>query len=193
MGLWDDEPVDAEQAYYDSLDDVVSTTGMVFLATTIGCARCHDHKIDPIPQRDYYRMLAFFHNIQKDIAQLEFKQAPFTLNTQTVIASAAERAALARDDQRQAQVQQLRQEIDLREQRVFESLSNPEKEDARDGNVRRQLIQKYARQVLSSEDLQLLQRARRELRRLTRGTAATLPEALSMLLANVWSPAFQWR
>ena len=49
-GLWDDEPVDADQAYYDSLDDVVSTTGMVFLGTTMGCARCHDHKIDPIPQ-----------------------------------------------------------------------------------------------------------------------------------------------
>ncbi len=87
MGLWDDEPADADQAYYDSLDDVVATTGMVFLGTTMGCARCHDHKIDPIPQRDYYRMLAFFHNIYRDSKQLEFKKTAFSLNTQTVIAS----------------------------------------------------------------------------------------------------------
>jgi mono/diheme cytochrome c family protein len=63
LGLWDDEPADREQAKYDSLDDLVATTGQVFLGLTINCARCHDHKIDPIPQRDYYSMLAFFHNV----------------------------------------------------------------------------------------------------------------------------------
>src|SRR5262249_6022712 len=40
-----------------------STTAQTFLGMSIGCARCHDHKKDPIPHRDYYRMLAFFHNI----------------------------------------------------------------------------------------------------------------------------------
>jgi hypothetical protein len=64
LGLWDDEPVDPVQAYYDELDDVVRTTSDVFLGLTVGCARCHDHKIDPIPQADYYRMLAFFHDLQ---------------------------------------------------------------------------------------------------------------------------------
>ncbi len=63
LGLWDDEPADPLQALYDELDDIVSTTGQVFLGLTINCARCHDHKIDPIPQRDYYRMLAFFHDL----------------------------------------------------------------------------------------------------------------------------------
>jgi cytochrome c553 len=64
LGIWDDEPTDREQARYDGLDDIVATTGQVFLGLTIDCARCHDHKIDPIPQKDYYRLLAFFHNIQ---------------------------------------------------------------------------------------------------------------------------------
>ena len=64
LGLWDDEPVDPVQAYYDELDDIVRTTGDVFLGLTIGCARCHDHKIDPVPQADYYKMLAFFHDLQ---------------------------------------------------------------------------------------------------------------------------------
>lgn len=60
LGLWDDEPADRPQARYDTLDGIVSTTGQVFLGMTIGCARCHDHKRDPIPQTDYYRLLAFF-------------------------------------------------------------------------------------------------------------------------------------
>lgn len=63
LGVWDDEPADKLQARYDWLDDVVSTTGQVFLGLTVNCARCHDHKIDPITQRDYYGMLAFFQNV----------------------------------------------------------------------------------------------------------------------------------
>lgn len=51
---------DAEPSRYDALDDMLSTTGSAMLATTIGCARCHDHKYDPIPTRDYYRLLSIF-------------------------------------------------------------------------------------------------------------------------------------
>jgi mono/diheme cytochrome c family protein len=64
LGLWDDEPADRLQAQYDTLDDLVTTTGQVFLGLTVNCARCHDHKIDPIPQHDYYSLLAFFHGIK---------------------------------------------------------------------------------------------------------------------------------
>ena len=63
LGTWDDEPADRLQARYDWFDDIVATTGQAFLGLTINCARCHDHKIDPLTQRDYYAMLAFFHNI----------------------------------------------------------------------------------------------------------------------------------
>jgi hypothetical protein len=63
LGIWDDEPTDRDQALFDGLDDIVATTGQVFLGLTIDCARCHDHKLDPIPQKDYYRFLAFFRNI----------------------------------------------------------------------------------------------------------------------------------
>ncbi|MDQ1650786.1 MAG: hypothetical protein QOG60_2843 [Frankiaceae bacterium] len=51
---------DAERLRYDSMDDMLSTTGSAMLATTVGCARCHDHKFDPIPSSDYYRMLSAF-------------------------------------------------------------------------------------------------------------------------------------
>ncbi len=49
-----------EQYRLDELDGVISTTSNVFLGLTLACARCHDHKFDPISQRDYYRFLAYF-------------------------------------------------------------------------------------------------------------------------------------
>lgn len=49
-----------EQIRYNELDDILATTGSAMLGLTVGCARCHDHKYDPIPQRDYYRLLACF-------------------------------------------------------------------------------------------------------------------------------------
>ncbi len=65
LGIWDDEPADPEQAWYDDTDDILATTSQTMLGMTINCARCHDHKIDPVPQTDYYRMLAFFRNIRR--------------------------------------------------------------------------------------------------------------------------------
>lgn len=49
-----------EKERYDELDDMARTTGTAFLGLTIGCARCHDHKFDPIPASDYYRLLSTF-------------------------------------------------------------------------------------------------------------------------------------
>lgn len=63
LGIWDDEPTDREQARYDGLDDIVTTVGQTFLGLTVDCARCHNHKIDPITQKDYYKFVAFFNGI----------------------------------------------------------------------------------------------------------------------------------
>ena len=49
-----------ESARYDELDDMVATTGVTFLGLSVGCARCHDHKFDPITSADYYSMAANF-------------------------------------------------------------------------------------------------------------------------------------
>jgi cytochrome c553 len=54
-----------DQTRADELDDMVTTTSSVFMGLTIGCARCHDHKFDPIPQKDYYRMQAIFYPFKK--------------------------------------------------------------------------------------------------------------------------------
>ncbi len=60
LGPWDDEPADPEQDRFDQLDDVVATTSEVFLGLTLGCARCHDHKFEPLTALDYTRMAAVF-------------------------------------------------------------------------------------------------------------------------------------
>jgi len=49
----------------DILDDMVATTSSVFMGVTMGCARCHDHKYDPLPTKDYYRMAAVFSPFEK--------------------------------------------------------------------------------------------------------------------------------
>ena len=65
LGSWDDEPADLEQALYDDLDDILTTTCQSMLGLTINCARCHDHKLDPISQDDYYSMLSFFAGVTR--------------------------------------------------------------------------------------------------------------------------------
>ncbi len=45
---------------FNELDDMIATTGQAMLGLTLGCARCHDHKYDPVPRRDYYRLLSAF-------------------------------------------------------------------------------------------------------------------------------------
>ncbi len=65
LGHWDDEPADPAADRYDQLDDMVSTTGQAFLGLTIGCARCHDHKFEPLATRDYYSLVAVFNPLQR--------------------------------------------------------------------------------------------------------------------------------
>ncbi|SIN80861.1 Planctomycete cytochrome C [Singulisphaera sp. GP187] len=62
--------IDLEQFRIESVVDRVATTATAFLGLTMGCAQCHDHKFDPISQREYYQFFAFFNNV--DEPQLEF-------------------------------------------------------------------------------------------------------------------------
>jgi mono/diheme cytochrome c family protein len=67
-----------ESARYDELDDMANTTGTAMLGLTIGCARCHDHKFDPIPTRDYYRFINTFATTIRSEIDLEIDSAATT-------------------------------------------------------------------------------------------------------------------
>src|SRR5436853_169435 len=70
---------DQAQRRQNTLNDMTDTAGLAFLGLTVACARCHDHKFEPIPQTDYYRLQAFF--------------TPVVFRRDLPIATAAERAA----------------------------------------------------------------------------------------------------
>jgi hypothetical protein len=53
----------AEEFFVENVIDRVETTSTVFLGLTMGCARCHDHKYDPLSQREFYQLYAYFNNI----------------------------------------------------------------------------------------------------------------------------------
>lgn len=62
---------EVEKHRYDELDDMLNTTGTAMLGLTVGCARCHDHKYDAIPQADYYRMLSTFTTTVRSEANID--------------------------------------------------------------------------------------------------------------------------
>ncbi|MEO7653463.1 MAG: PSD1 and planctomycete cytochrome C domain-containing protein [Bryobacteraceae bacterium] len=60
LRLGPENNIKTEITRMDELDDIIATTSNAFLGMTLGCARCHNHKFDPIPQKDYYRIQAVF-------------------------------------------------------------------------------------------------------------------------------------
>lgn len=99
LGPWDDEPADPLEDRFDQLDDMVSTTGSVFLGLTVGCARCHNHKFEPITQVDYYRLVAVFQPLDRP------RNGRMELDL-----PAAGRTAVARQNERDARLHDWEQE-----------------------------------------------------------------------------------
>jgi hypothetical protein len=160
LGIWDDEPTDPLQSRYDGLDDIVATTGQVFLGLTVDCARCHDHKIDPIPQRDYYRLLAFFHNINHYRNGGPTDEVP-------LMADAATRIAYEqRQKEREQQVAQVQSLVKEAEENFRQLISGePGRGDITRASVS-ELIRTEGRRVLGADRYRDYQRLRRRLREL---------------------------
>ncbi|MAV38144.1 MAG: hypothetical protein CMJ59_22120 [Planctomycetaceae bacterium] len=60
LGIYEYNQRDARGHWNDIMNEITDVVGDVFLGMSIACARCHDHKFDPIPQQDYFRLRAFF-------------------------------------------------------------------------------------------------------------------------------------
>jgi hypothetical protein len=112
LGVWDDEPNDPDEAVFDELDDVLRTISEGMLGVTVGCARCHDHKFDPISQQDYYGMLAFVRNLRP------YELPTFTRDSSSLRVLDGTPATLARWERERAR------ELDRLEQRL-ESVLQP--------------------------------------------------------------------
>ena len=74
LGPWDNAMVTDEEARQIYLDDLVNSVGQSFLATTMRCFKCHDHKFDPLPTRDYYRMYGALAGTQMAERPLRFTE-----------------------------------------------------------------------------------------------------------------------
>ncbi len=176
LGQWDDEPVDPTQALYDDLDDIVSTTGQVMLGLTVGCARCHDHKIDPFPQKDYYKLLAFFHGFQR-----------FGVRSPETIAKASLiRIAIPEDAENQKQLiaEHKRKLADLtRQLREIEDAVRPkltggEKDDFEFEQNRFGILKKHVGTLLDEGTFKQYQKARNDRERLEKNAPSGLSQAL---------------
>jgi hypothetical protein len=122
----------AEETRVENVFDRVETTGTVWLGLTIGCCRCHDHKFDPITQREYYQLYDYFNQTSEDgagrggqvkpvldVATDEHKQQQAALRKrvteQNRVVEALEEETLPRDQRQDASqspaAEQLKQEL----------------------------------------------------------------------------------
>ena len=62
IGVWDNGDADKAKIVSDIVDDQINVTGQAFLGLTLACARCHDHKFDPISTEDYYGLAGIFYS-----------------------------------------------------------------------------------------------------------------------------------
>ena len=176
LGLWDDEPADPLLAYYDGLDDIVATTGQTMLGLTMNCARCHDHKIDPIPQRDYYQMVAFFHGIKHYGVRADETVAA---NSLRFIGTEEERRKhseqLAEYERQVSDIERQCKEI---EDPILEKLQGGERDDFKYPRYRVRILRKHVGELISQETLDRYAELREQAERLARNRPAMNEQAL---------------
>ncbi|MCA2970102.1 MAG: DUF1553 domain-containing protein [Acidobacteriaceae bacterium] len=98
LGPWDDEPADPAEDRFDQLDDILNATAQGFLGLTLACARCHNHKFEPLTTKDYYGMIAVFNGLERPRKGRTELDRPIGLWP-----------AIKRDDAREEQITKLRE------------------------------------------------------------------------------------
>jgi len=176
LGIWDDEPADPELALYDDMDDIARTTGEVFLGMSIGCARCHDHKIDPLPAKDYYQFLSFFMGVKR-----------YGVRSDESVREASLRPISPEEDVRRfrAEVDAHRERMRLNQEaingvegKIFADLVPVEKEEWRNENARPEIIRKRIGKLLTQEEFDAYRGLLRDRGRLRFNRPRGLDEAL---------------
>lgn len=152
IGQWDDEPADPKLALYDELDDIIATTSQGMLGLSMNCARCHDHKLDPIPQADYYSMIAFFRNIRRYGVRSDVSVNESSVRS---IASPEDAAAHAKEIAKHKELlEQLRLKLDVVEKKIRKQLQGGERDDFKADSVRLRIVKKYIGKYLTKKEFE---------------------------------------
>lgn len=136
-GVWDRGDADKEKIVSDMADDNIDVIGKAFLGLTLGCARCHDHKFDPITTEDYYALAGMFYS-SHILKELGAKGAEYTMNRVPLAPSAVVRereeqlkriaevrseiAALDKQDPKPPADDPLRMEVNARQKQLVDAL-----------------------------------------------------------------------
>jgi hypothetical protein len=169
LGPFDGGAPDRLQAEYDELDDIVATTGQVFLGLTLQCARCHDHKIDPLPTEDYYRLLAFFRGIRRGTRG--------SLRPIGPPGDGAPEDARAVDEYRR-RVREVEKEIKTIEDGVVPFLVGAEVDDFKAKEYRPAIVRNHSPKDVSPQQLERYEELLRDRERLERNRPNRLARAL---------------
>jgi Protein of unknown function (DUF1553)/Protein of unknown function (DUF1549)/Planctomycete cytochrome C len=186
VGPWDSGAPDKLQATFDELDDVVGTTSQVFLGLTANCARCHDHKSDPFPTADYYRMLAFFRGVRR--------YSPRTALKPLSALSDKDAATLA---ETRKKIEAVAAQIKAIEDALVPHLEGVERDDFQAEQYRADIIEKHVPMHVSRADFRryqslardknTLERARPQALCVSEGGTST-PETSILIRGNPRSP-----
>ncbi|MDZ7638064.1 MAG: DUF1553 domain-containing protein [Bryobacterales bacterium] len=120
-----------EEFRVEYLADRAETTGVVWLGMTVGCARCHDHKFDPIPQKDFYSLFAFYDNTPERGFVWNFGNESPTMR----VPSAEQRKRLEELDGQVAKAREALENLDVAEARSRWEADLAKRRNAMDWNV----------------------------------------------------------
>ena len=172
LGLWDDEPADRPLAFYDGLDDILATTSQTMLGLTANCARCHDHKIDPFTQRDYYSLLAFFHSLKPYGGDNEILRF--------IGDDAARARQAATTAEWEAKLADVKQQIVAVEDSIKDKLPGGEIDDFKFDGKRREILRKQRGKLISADEHEKYEALHRERGKLERDRPKSLEQALAV-------------
>jgi hypothetical protein len=176
LGLWDDEPADPLLAFYDGLDDITATTCQALLGLTMNCARCHEHKLDPIPHADYYRMLAFFRNIRHYGQRSD--ESVYAASVRSIATPEEESAFAAAKELWERQTADLRRQLDQVEDGIRPHLKGGEIDDFKRDSERLRVIRQHVGELISPEEFERYARLRQEWTELRQNPPRSAAQAL---------------